>query len=88
MEGSTLIYSDTSVTSADGEVSISHHTTAIYFWNKNTSTDAVVKLNGRHSVIIPQSASGGEGMYTEIIGDYTKFEITTATVDLAVYAIG
>lgn len=88
MEGSSLVYSDTSVTSVAGEVSVGHHTGAIYFWNKSTSTHAEVKLNGIYSVIIPHSASGGEGVYTEIIGDYTKFEVITTSVDLAVYAVG
>ena len=84
----SLVYSDTSVTSVAGEVSVAHHTSAIYFWNKSTSTDAEVKLNGIYSIIIPQSASGGEGSYTQIFGDYTKFEVITAAVDLAVYAVG
>ena len=88
MEGSSLVYSDTSVTSVAGVVSVGHHTSAIYFWNKSTSTDAEVKLNGIYSIIIPQSASGGEGLYIEIIGDYTKFEVITTSVDLAVYAVG
>jgi hypothetical protein len=87
MEAS-LVYSDTSVSSTDGTISVGHHTSSINFLNLNTTTDAVVKLNGQYSVVIPKAPSGGGWDYTEIFGDYTKFEVVTANVSLAVFAVG
>lgn len=83
MEGSVL-YTDTSVDSTANEVSINSHTSAIYFWNNSSSTNATVRLNGKHDIVIPKDA----GFYHEIKGDYTKFQVITASVTLSVYAIG
>lgn len=87
MQGS-LVYSDTSVTSADSAVSIGHHTDYICFLNKDSNIDATVKLNNQFSVLIPHSSSNGTRLYTKIDGDYTKFEVITANVDLSVFAVG
>lgn len=87
MSDQTLVYANTSVTSADGQVNIGRHTSSIQFYNTHASTDAVVKINGGpHSVLIP-STTGGVG-YVDIDGDYTSFEIMTASVTIAVIALG
>jgi len=81
---SSILYSSTGVTSAAGAVSINHHTDAIYFYNTHASTDASIQLNGNRSILIP----AGSKEYVCVPGDYTKFEVTTASVTVAVYAIG
>jgi len=85
-EGNGMVYSTTGITSVAGEVSVNSHTGCIYFLNLHESTNATVKLNGGpHQIIIPPSAvSGG---YVEVTGDYTKFEVITASVTIAVYAL-
>lgn len=88
MSEQTLVYSDTAVTSADGEVSIGRHTSSIKFYNSSTTTDAVIKINGGPlSVLIPSTSAGNAG-YVELYGDYTKFEIITSDVTIAVMAFG
>lgn len=84
MEQNSIVYSDIAVTSADGEISTNSHTHTIYFWNQHASTNATVKLNGKHQVVIPAASN----FYIEIKGDYTKFEVITASVTLSVFAIG
>jgi hypothetical protein len=84
----TLVYSDTAVTSADSVVSIGRHTIKIAFFNTNNTTSAEVKLNNQFTVLIPHSPANGSHVYHEIDGDYTKYEVLTAGVTLAVYAIG
>lgn len=79
-----IVYSSTGVDSTANTVSLNNHTASIYFHNTNESTDAVVKLNGGpHQVLIPANKN-----YVEIPGDYTRFQIVTANVVVAVYAIG
>jgi hypothetical protein len=79
-----VVYSSTAVTSANGEVNTNHHTSCIHFLNTNDTTNAVVKLNGGpHKVLIPAGKN-----YVEVKGDYTKFEVETAGITLAVFAIG
>ena len=87
MEGS-LVYSDSSVSSADGVVSIGRHTKTIAFFNTDNTDNCEVKLNGKFTVLIPHSPTNGSHRYTEIEGDYTKFEVLTVGPVLAVYAIG
>lgn len=78
-----IIFSSTAVDSTANTVSLNSHTASIHFHNTNESTDAVVKLNGGpHEVLIPANKN-----YVEIPGDYTKFQVMTAGVVLAVYAI-
>jgi len=85
-----IVYSDTAATSASGTsgvVSLNAHTNCIHFYNTHATTAATVKLNdGPHQVVIPAKDSGGG--YVKIEGDYTKFQIMTASVTLAVFAIG
>ena len=84
-----IVFSNTAATStsgASGVVSLNTHTSCIHFYNTHATTDATVKLNGGpHQVVIPAKDSGGG--YVEIEGDYTKFQIMTAGVTLAVYAV-
>lgn len=87
MEG-TLVYSDTAVSSTDGEVSIGRHTYKIAFFNHDNTTNVEIKLNGQFTVLIPHSPTNGSHRYTEIEGDYTKFQVLTAGIDVSVYAIG
>lgn len=79
-----IIYSNTAVNSTANTVSINGHTKCIHFLNTHTSTNATVRLNGGpHEVVIPAGKN-----YVEIEGDYTKFQVITAGVNLAVFAIG
>lgn len=84
-----IVYSDTAATSTSGTsgvVSINRHTSCLHLYNTHATTNAVVKLNGGpHKVLIPAKDSGGG--YVEVEGDYTSFQIETAGVTLAVYAI-
>ena len=81
---SSITYSNISVDSTDAKVSLGHHTDGIYFYNTHASTAVTVKLNDVMSVLIP--AGGSE--YVCIPGDYTEFEVITASVTLAVFAVG
>ena len=81
---SSVMYSNIAVTSADSKISLGHHTDGINFHNTHASTDVTVKLNDHVSVLIP--AGGTE--YVCIPGDYTEFEVITASVTLAVFAVG
>ena len=83
MEGS-LVYSNTSIVTADGIVNIGLHTSEVYIWNKSSSVNAEIKLNNHYSVLIP----GGSQWYTEIDGDYTTVEVVTANSEISIYAIG
>ncbi len=81
---SSVTYSNTSVDSTDSKIALGHHTDSIYFHNTHASTDATVKLNDLVSVLIP---AGGQE-YVCIPGDYTEFQVITASVTLAVFAVG
>lgn len=82
--GMGVVYSNTAVNSTANTVSIGRHTTCIHFLNTHTSTNAIVKLNGGpHEVLIPAGKN-----YVEVEGDYTSFQVVTAGVTLAVFAIG
>lgn len=84
-EGKGMVYSTTGVTSAAGEVSINNHTYCIYFLNLHATNNVTIELNGGpHQVVIPPSANGG---YAGIDGDYTTFEVITANITVAVYAL-
>lgn len=89
MSESAIIFSNIAVTSASGAsgvVSTNGHTAGIYFYNTHATTNATVKLNGGpHQVVIPAVNSGGG--YVEIEGDFTSFQVMTASVTLAVYAV-
>ncbi|HCC81102.1 MAG TPA: hypothetical protein DEQ25_07330 [Methylophaga sp.] len=81
---SSIMYSNISVDSTDSTITFAHHTDGIYFHNTHATTDATVKLNNHVSVLIP--AGGTE--YVCIPGDYTQFQVITASVTLAVFAVG
>jgi hypothetical protein len=88
MSDQTLVYSDTSVTSTDSVVSIGRHTSSIKFYNASNTTDAVIEINGGPlRVLIPSTAEGNAG-YVELYGDYTKFQVITSGVTVAVMAFG
>jgi len=81
-----IVYSDTSLATADGETNISHHTYSIHMLCLSNN-DVEVKLNGKHSVILPASNGYGHG-YVVVPGDYNTIEVVTASSAIAVYAIG
>jgi hypothetical protein len=87
MHGS-LVYSNTAINSTHGVVSFEHHTNKIYVYNKNSSTNAEIKLNGKYVIDIPHTPNQAVGIYVEIPGDYTTIEVLTANIDIAVMAIG
>ena len=75
-------------TDGDGEVSIGQHTYAIYVGAKETNHWIELKLNGGpHIVWIPDDQSHTH-KYIHIPGDYTSFEVLTASSTIALYAIG
>lgn len=82
-----IVYSNTALSTSDGETTIAHHTYKIYMANINTNNDIEVKLNGKHSVLLPD-AQGHYHAYIEIPGDYNTIEVVTANSQIAVYAIG
>lgn len=87
MYNDSLVYSNTAVASTDGVVSTGRHTSSIKFLNTHATINAIVRLNGGpRLVLIPAINSGGG--YVELTGDYPTFEITTASVTLAVIAFG
>jgi len=83
----SIVYSNVSVSSATGLVSIGQHTTSINFLNLDSSNNATVELNGGPFRVVIPSQSGGK-QYVKIEGDYTQFQVITASVNLAVFAIG
>lgn len=84
---SHIVYSNVSVSSTAGEVTLGQHTDAIYFLNLDNSTNAQVKLNGGpHIILIPHS--NHKMGYVKIPGDYTSFQIMTTSVSLSVFAVG
>jgi hypothetical protein len=87
MNGS-LVYSNTAITSTDGEISINHHTSGIHVFNANATTDATIKLNGIHQIVIPHTPNQAAGQYVCIYGDYTKIQVVTSGVTLSIFAIG
>lgn len=84
----TILYSNTSITNTSGEISLNHHTNAIYFFNNSDSIDAIVKLNGMYQVLLPHRPNQSPGLYVCVPGDYTKIEVVTASVTISVFAIG
>lgn len=78
-----IVYSDTGLATADGETSITHHTYSIHMV-ATSSSDVEVKLNGKHSVILP----GNGGNYVVVPGDYNTIEVVTAASTVAVFAVG
>jgi hypothetical protein len=87
MSEGTLVFSNTSLTSSSGAVSIGRHTISIKIINTHATTNAIVKINGGPlSVLVPAINSGGG--YLKIEGDYTTIEVVTPDVTVAVMAFG
>jgi hypothetical protein len=85
-EGMGIVYSNVGITSASNTVSFNAHTTCLYLLNLDTNTNAEVRLNGGpHTVLVPHA--GQHHAYVEIPGDYTKIQVLTANVSVAVYAV-
>lgn len=82
-----IVYSNVNLADSDGEQVIAHHTYAIYIANLDTNHWIEVKLNGKHSVMIPD-ANGHIHNYVQIPGDYRTIEVVTASSNIVVYAIG
>jgi hypothetical protein len=87
MEGS-IVYTNTGFNGTAGVINFNHHTYEIYVCNFNNSTNAIIKLNGIHQVLIPHSPNQSNYLYIRIPGDYTTIECLTANVTLAMFAIG
>jgi hypothetical protein len=84
MSYGSIVHSRTSVDSTANAVLTGSHTHFISFFNTHASTNAVVRLNGGpREVLIPAGKN-----YVEIKGDYTSYQVITAGVTLAVFAIG
>lgn len=71
-----------------GEVSIGQHTYGIYASVKEGADWVTVRLNGGpHEVLLPPPGTD-HNCYTFIPGDYTLFQVMTASSTVAMYAIG
>lgn len=81
-----IVYSDTALATADGETTITHHTYSIHMLALSNH-DVEVKLNGKHSVILPASNDHGHA-YVVVPGDYNAIEVVTAASTVAVFAVG
>lgn len=82
-----IVYSNTALSDSDGVQNITHHTYGIYIVNLDTNNWIEVKLNGKHSIMIPD-ANGHIHNYVHVPGDYNSIEVVTASSTIAVYAIG
>jgi len=85
---SSLVYSSTGITTANGVVNINHHTDSWYVMNLDKNHDVTIKLNGKFLIILPHVPNGAAHPYYEIPGDYTTIEVLTANATVSFYAIG
>jgi len=81
-----IVFSNTALATGDGETAISHHTYSIHMLSLSNN-DIEVKLNGKHSVVLPAKNDHGHA-YVVVPGDYNTVEVITAASQVAVYAIG
>lgn len=81
-----LIYSNPSVSSTDGVVSLNHHTDSISFMNQS-SDFCDIKLNGRFTIKIGHGQTEAH-YYNLIEGDFTTFQVLTEGVTISVFAVG
>jgi hypothetical protein len=81
-----IVFSNTALTTGDGETTISHHTYAIYMLC-GSNNDVEVKLNGKHSVLLPARNDHGHA-YVIVPGDYNTIEVITDSSTISVFAIG
>lgn len=86
MSEQTLVFSMPDVTSANGVVSIGHHTSQIAFMNQD-SNFCEIKLNNKYTIKIGHGQQEAH-FYNTIDGDYTTFEVLTANTTLSMYALG
>lgn len=86
MSENNMIYAAVAVTSADGVVKIGRHTSQIAFMSQSVDY-ADIRLNGIFVIRIGHGQVEAH-YYNVIDGDYTSFEVLTAGVTLAVYALG
>lgn len=86
MSEQTMVFSMPDASSANGVVSIGHHTSQIAFMNQSNDF-CDIKLNGRYTIKIGHGQQEAH-FYNTIDGDYTTFEILTANVAISVYALG
>lgn len=85
-EVSSVVFSMTDVTSADGVVHIGHHTTQIAFMNQGADF-ATIRLNNKFDIKIGHGQQEAH-FYNTIDGDYTTFQVLTEGDTLSVYALG
>lgn len=81
-----IVFSNTALTTGDGETEISHHTYSIHMLCA-VNNDVEVKLNGKHSVLLPARNDHGHA-YVVVPGDYNTIEVVTAASEIAVFAVG
>lgn len=87
MGNGQIVYTNSNLTDADEEVSLTQHTMRLYIVNYDGTSWVEVKLNGGpHSVWIPPV--GDSPHYTEVPGDYTKIQVMTSSSAVRVYAVG
>lgn len=84
---SHIVYSNPTANSTANTITIGQHTDAIYFMNRDYNGFVEIKLNGGpHIVVLPESNKNET--YIMVPGDYTSFQVMTATANVAVYAVG
>jgi hypothetical protein len=84
----SLVYSNTSINSTHGVVSIGQHTSAVYVVNLNKNDNLTIKLNEKYNVFLSHVPNGAVHQYEKIPGDYTTIEVLTANTSIAIYAVG
>lgn len=87
MEGS-VVYTNTNFDSTTGALHFNHHTYDVYVCNFSNTTNAIIKLNGIHQILIPHTPNQSPYQYVRISGDYTTLQCMTANVTMAMFAIG
>ena len=86
MSECTMVFSMPNVSSTDGVVSVGYHTSEIGFMNQSENF-VEIRLNGKHVIKIGHGQVEAHS-YNVFAGDYTTFEVITASSTLSVYALG
>lgn len=81
-----IVFSNISLVTADGVVPIDHHTYSIHIL-AISNNDVEVKLNGKHSVLVPARNDHGHG-YVVVPGDYNSVQVVTGSSEISVFAVG
>ena len=84
----SLVYSNASITAANGVVDIGQHTSAIFVANLSKDTDIIIILNGKYNIFLSHVPNGAVHQYEKIPGDYTTVQVLTANTSIAIYAVG